>query len=70
MASEIESNLRDTVDWDRKWHIDFGIAKARFVSFDRSYNSGAIDRYYNSGAIGLCLKNYFLRCHVCVPHLK
>ena len=26
-----------------KWHIDFGIGKARFISFDRSYNSGAID---------------------------
>ena len=43
MASELESNLRDTVDWCRKWLVDFNFEKTQLVSFDRSNNSGAID---------------------------
>ena len=43
MASELESNLRDTVDWGRKWLVDFNAGKSQLVSFDRSNNTGAID---------------------------
>ena len=42
-ASEIESDLRDTVDWGRKWLVDFNAAKSQLVSFDQSKNTGAID---------------------------
>ena len=43
MASELESNLRDTVDWGRKWLADFNGGKAQLVSFDQSSNTGAVD---------------------------
>ena len=43
LASELESDLRDTVDWGRKWFVDFNAGKTQLVSFDRSKNTGAID---------------------------
>ena len=43
LASELEPDLRDTVDWGRKWLVDFNAGKSQLVSFDRSKNTGAID---------------------------
>ena len=43
LVSELESDLRDTVDWGRKWFVDFNTGKTQLVSFDRSKNTGAID---------------------------
>ena len=43
LASELESDLRDTVDWGRKWLVDFNSGKTQLVSFDWSENTGAID---------------------------
>ena len=43
MASELESDLRDTVDWGRKWLVDFNAGKTQLVSFDRSKNISAIE---------------------------
>ena len=43
LASELESNLRDTVDWARKWLVDFNSGKTQLVSFDCSNNTGAVD---------------------------
>ena len=43
LASELESDLRDTVDWGRKWLVDFNVGKPQLVSFDQSKNTGAID---------------------------
>ena len=42
MASDIESDLHDTVDWGRRWFVDFISRKAELVSFDCSGNCGAI----------------------------
>ena len=43
MASELESDLRETVDWGRKWLVDdFNAGKSQLVSFDRSENTGTI----------------------------
>ena len=42
LASELESDLRDTVDWGRKWLVDFNAGKTQLVSFDQSNNTGAI----------------------------
>ena len=42
-ASELESDLRDTVDWGKKWLVDFNAGKTQLVSFDRSNNNGSID---------------------------
>ena len=43
LASELESDLQVTVDWGKKWLIDFNAAKTQLVSFNRSNNSGTID---------------------------
>ena len=43
LASELESDLRDTADWSRKWFVDFSAAKIQLVLFDQSNNTGAID---------------------------
>ena len=34
LASELESDLRDTVDWGKKWLVDFNAGKTQLVSFD------------------------------------
>ena len=43
LASELESDLQDTVDWGRKWLVDFNAGKTQLVLFDRSNNNGSID---------------------------
>ena len=43
MASELESDLRDTADWGKKWLVDFNAGKTQLLSFDRSNNDGSID---------------------------
>ena len=43
LASELESDLRDTVDWGKKWLVDLSAGKTRLVSFDLSKNNGSID---------------------------
>ena len=58
LASELESDLRDTVDWGKKWLVDFNAGKTQLVSFDRSNNTGSIDV-----KMGLFLrKNNLLSC--------
>ena len=43
LASELKSDLRDTVDRGRRKLVDFNAGKTQLVSFDRSKNTGAID---------------------------
>ena len=43
LASELESDLKDTVNWDRMWLVDFNAGKTQLVSFGQSKNTGAID---------------------------
>ena len=43
MASELEFDLRDTVDWGRKCLVDFNAGKSQLVLFDRSNDTGATD---------------------------
>ena len=43
LASELESDLRDTVDRGKMWLVDFNAGKTQLVSFDPSNNTGAID---------------------------
>ena len=43
LASELESDLRDTVDWDKKYLVDSNAGKTQLVSFHRSNNTGSID---------------------------
>ena len=43
MASELESDLGDTVDWGKKRLVDFNAGKTQLVWFGRSNNNGSID---------------------------
>ena len=43
LASELESDLRDTVDWGKKWLVDSNAGKTKLVLFDRPNNNGSID---------------------------
>ena len=43
MASELESDLRNTVEWVRKWLVDFNTGKTQVVSFVQPKNTGVID---------------------------
>ena len=43
LASELESDLRDAVNWGKKWLVDFNAGKAQLVSFDQSNNNGSTD---------------------------
>ena len=51
MASELESHLRDTADWGRKWFVNFDIGKSELVLFDRCINTGAIDVKMNGSVL-------------------
>ena len=42
LASELESDLRDTVDWGKKWLVDFNTGKTQLVSFDWSNSNGSL----------------------------
>ena len=42
LASELESNLRYTVDRGRKWLLDFNAGKTQLVLFDWSINTAAM----------------------------
>ena len=42
MASKLKSDLRSTVDWGKKWLVDFNTGKTLLVSFDWSNNNRSI----------------------------
>ena len=58
-ASELESEVRDTVDWGRKWLVDFNAGKTQLVSFDWSKNTGAIDAKMDESVLE---EKHLLRC--------
>ena len=41
MATELQSDLLDTVDWSRKWLVDFNAEKSQL--FDQSNITSTID---------------------------
>ena len=43
LAFQLQSDLRDTVDWGKKWLVDFSAGKIQLVSFDWSNNNGSTD---------------------------
>ena len=58
-ASELESDLQDTVDLGKKCLVDLNAGKTQLVSFDQSNNNGSIVSKW----MGLFLrKNHLLRC--------
>ena len=40
-VSELESDLQDTVNWGRKWLVDFNAGKTQLVLFDQPNITGA-----------------------------
>ena len=40
---ELESDLRGTMDWGKKWLVDFSAGTTQLVSSDLSNNTGSID---------------------------
>ena len=59
LAAELESDLKDTVDWGKKWLVDLNAGKIQLVSFDRSNNTGATDMKKDGFVLE---KNNLLRC--------
>ena len=43
LGAKLVSDLRGTLDWDRKWHVDFNAGKTQLVSFDWSNSTVSID---------------------------
>ena len=43
LTSELGSDLRDTVDWSKKCLVDFNAGNTQLVSFEQSYDIGAIN---------------------------
>ena len=57
MASELEYDPWDTVDWGKKWLVDFNSGKTQLVSFNGSNNHGSIDVKMNRSVLEE--KSYF-----------
>ena len=51
LASELKSDRQDTVDWGKKWLIDFNAEKFQLVSFDQSFSYGSIDVKMNGSVL-------------------
>ena len=51
VASELESDLQDTMDWGKKWLVDFSTGKTQLVSFDWSNNNCSIDLKMGGSAL-------------------
>ena len=51
ITTELESDLWNTVDWDRKRLVAFSAGKAQLVSFNRSNNTGATDMKMNGSGL-------------------
>ena len=43
LANELEFDLLDTVEWGRKWLVDFNAGKTQLILFECSNNVGGID---------------------------
>ena len=67
MASELESDLRDTVDQGKKWIVDFNAGKTQLVLFDLSNNNSSIDVRMDRSALE---ENHLLRCWGSPPLLN
>ena len=51
LASELESDLWDTVKWGRKWLVDFNAGKTQLALFGQSNNTGATDVKMNGSVL-------------------
>ena len=44
LASKLKSDLQDTVDWGKKWIVDFNAGKTLLVSSDQSNKTGVVNK--------------------------
>ena len=51
LASELESDLRDTVDRVKQWLVHFIAGKTQLVSFDQSNHNGSVDGKMNGSLL-------------------
>ena len=51
LASELESDIRDTIEWGRRCLADFNAEIIQLVSFDRPNNTDAIDVKMNGSVL-------------------
>ena len=51
LVSQLESDLRGTVDWSKNWLVDFNAGKTQLVSFDGCNNNGSIDVKMDDSAL-------------------
>ena len=51
LAFELESDLRDTMEWGKKCLVDLNAGKTQLVLFDRSNYSGSIDVKMDDGSV-------------------
>ena len=61
LASELESDLQDTVDCGKRWFVDFNAKKTHLVLFVKSNSTGAIGVKLDRSVFE---ENYALRCWV------
>ena len=61
LASELESDLREFVDWGKNWLVDFSAMKTQLVSFDWSNNNSSIDVKMD-GSVLEEKSSFILRC--------
>ena len=59
LASELESGLQETMDWGKKWLVDFNAGNTQLISFDQSINTGSIDVKMDGSVLKACV-HYFL----------
>ena len=43
--------IYETLDWGKKWLIDFSAGKTQLISFDRSNNIGSVDVNINGSVL-------------------
>ena len=56
MVPQLESDLQDTVDWGRKWLVDFNAGKTQLVSFEQSNKTDVINLNMNGSYGGTSFK--------------
>ena len=62
LASKFECDQRDSVNWGRKWLVDFNAGKTQPASYDRSNNAGTIDLKMGGSVLEEKLSFKMLRC--------
>ena len=70
LASKLESDLRDIVDWVKKRLVNFNPGKTHLVSFDGSNNAGAIDVKMNGSVLEEKSLNCLLEVAVALRQLN